>query len=261
MKYWGCAWYATVQATVDSSLWCHRWHSWDTTWHRRHWVHSWYIIHTGIRRRSRHIVDCISFNPLCKYCMCVCVWEVSVEVSTIQHSIPDTATAALALFSGSCGEKEKNNLVHTVCACTNFSCILTLLHENFRNFRLPSERPHTELYFLWDTFGWFWSRKQYRFDGNCLHCFVQDNLWTSKRNIVSITSQCLAGIDVNGETEHAQTVCTRFFFSAHARTRTWEQGYVQQHMHPLIPYLMYTGNRTGSTVCRLIVFSLHTCLE
>ena len=83
----------------------------------------------------------------------------------------------------------------------------------------------------------------------------------SKRNIVSITSQCLAGINVNGETEHAQTVCTRFFFSAHARTRTWEQGYVQQHMHPLIPYLMYTGNRTGSTVCRLIVFSLHTCME
>ena len=39
--------------------------------------------------------------------MCVCVWEVSVEVSTTQHSIPDTATAALALFSGSCGEKEK----------------------------------------------------------------------------------------------------------------------------------------------------------
>ena len=107
MKYWGCAWYATVQATVDSSLWCHRWHSWDTTWHRRHWVHSWYIIHTGIRHRSRHIVDCISFNPLCKYCMCVCVWEVSVEVSTTQHSIPDTATAALALFSGSCGEKIK----------------------------------------------------------------------------------------------------------------------------------------------------------
>ena len=153
--------------------------------------------------------------------MCVCVWEVSVEVSRTQHSIPDTATDALALFSGSCRGKEKRTW------CTLFAIFLgnlhtTLLHENFRNFCLSSERHTTE---LWDTFGWIWSQKQYRFDGNCLHCFVQDYTFVNFKE-----KHCVNHVTVFswnrctwGNWACANSVYLFLFLCPH--TRTWEQDY------------------------------------
>ena len=50
------------------------------------------------------------------------------------------------------------------------------------------------LCFLWDSYGRFLSQKQHRFDGNCLHCFVRSDQWTSKEETVSQVLQCLAGM-------------------------------------------------------------------
>ena len=43
------------------------------------------------------------------------------------------------------------------------------------------------LYSFWDPYGRFLSQKQYRFDGNCVHCFVRSDRWTSKEDIASVT--------------------------------------------------------------------------
>ena len=43
------------------------------------------------------------------------------------------------------------------------------------------------LYSFWDSYGQFLSQKQYRFDGDSLHCFVRSDRCSSKEKIASVT--------------------------------------------------------------------------
>ena len=96
----------------------------------------------------------------------------------------------LASFPGSCvGEEEREPGTHCshMCQVPLVTCIILRYTKITANSVYLLKGSTAWLYSLWDSYGQFLSQKQYRFDGNCLNCFVWSDRWTSKEDIASVT--------------------------------------------------------------------------
>ena len=103
----------------------------------------------------------------------------------------------------------------------------TLLHWNLRSISAYLLKGHTAwLYYLWDTYGQFWSQKQYH--SNSLHCFVRGDWWTWGKDCVIHVSQCLAGMDKHVDNSckwRAEYVCCSFVI-IHTERGQWQASFM-----------------------------------
>jgi len=139
----------------------------------------------------------------------------------------------LASFPGSrVGEEEREPGTH-MRQVPLVTCILLCYTKITVNSVYLLKGRTAWLYSLWDTYGQFLSQKLYRFDSNCLYCFVRSKRWTSKgRDCISHVLQCFAGIH-----EHVENSCKRrpeylcrSFVIVYTERGQWHASFIQEKL-------------------------------